>query len=743
MKNYKRNSKSGRQGLEVLEDRRHLSSVAISGAVLNLVGDSSSNNSFIVRAASGDRVLGIANNQGQVASLQNVSEVVVHTGNDTDTVTVMQGVATPVEVITPSGQTSYVSAGQSQTFNGTPAASSSSSNSGSNSNSGSSTGAAGNSGSTSGSTGSGSSSSSSSNSSGNTTGSSTGTQSNNSGSSTSGSSNSGTTSSPAPAPTTPAGPNTPAPVITATTSTTVYPDQTVNVSATSSTFGDGTAINSTIAWNFGDAGSEYNSLVGFNAAHVYSTPGNYTITLTITSPDGNTATATQNVTVMADNRTTLYVSTSGSDSNNGLTPQTAVQTLARANQLMTSNMRVLLQSGDTFDTSVTNALNPGGMQNVYIGSYGTGAQPVIMYTGAMMQGALIGMSGTTVGLTVQGITFNSIYANNDDQNAIPSAFFPAGNQITIKDNTFLNLLADMNMNSNPQNVLVQDNTSPVAADLSGYFSWTQGNNLVFLGNYVAGSCGESTIRVGGANDVLFAYNNVTDTIKGTIAIQAGSYVYEYQNVLNDGPTGVGPLGVAGADTNASFNDCVFDSNTLNNCAILVEPGSNNTMIENNVMNENGNAGITINAQEVGGGFNWVSQNVYIQFNTVVDQGQWGGFLTINEGAAQGVHVNNNLFVDPTYQTGSGQGIITVDEDNLASFAEITDNVWAIPNASGFAQGGYFYVNATNGVQSGYLTPAQWEATGVATGDVYENVNLGNTYSVTADGFVAGSSLANA
>ena len=56
MKKYK-NTKASRNGLEVLEDRRLLSSVALTGGNLKLVGDANQNNSFLVRAAPSNRVL--------------------------------------------------------------------------------------------------------------------------------------------------------------------------------------------------------------------------------------------------------------------------------------------------------------------------------------------------------------------------------------------------------------------------------------------------------------------------------------------------------------------------------------------------------------------------------------------------------------------------------------------------------------------------------------------------------------
>jgi Right handed beta helix region len=258
---------------------------------------------------------------------------------------------------------------------------------------------------------------------------------------------------------------------------------------------------------------------------------------------------------------------------------------------------------------------------------------------------------------------------------------------------------------------------------------------VIVGNYVAGSVGESTVRVGGANDFLIADNNITDTVKGTIAIQAGTFGYVYGNTVNSGPIGVGPLGVAGADPNASFTDCVFDSNNIFS-TLLIQPGSDETMVKNNVIHEDGASGITINGQ---GGFNWEVQNVYIQNNTVIQAGPWAGFLALNGGAAVNVNVNNNLLVAPDLQTGSGQGIIIVDQNDLSSFGEIQNNVWAIPTTSSWSPDGYFYVDAESGQQDGYLSPAQWEALG-ASGDVYENVTLGSTYSVEIDGFTAGSPL---
>ncbi|MGD0140428.1 MAG: PKD domain-containing protein [Tepidisphaeraceae bacterium] len=134
------------------------------------------------------------------------------------------------------------------------------------------------------------------------------------------SSGSGSSSDPTPTPSNPNDPATPNAVITLTSPATVYPLESVNVQAVNSNFGSGTVLNSTITWDFGDPGSEYNTLVGYNAAHAYANPGTYTITLSIATPDGHVGVATQTVTIAPDNRPTIYVAADGNDANDGSSP---------------------------------------------------------------------------------------------------------------------------------------------------------------------------------------------------------------------------------------------------------------------------------------------------------------------------------------------------------------------------------------------------------------------------------------
>jgi hypothetical protein len=527
--------------------------------------------------------------------------------------------------------------------------------------------------------------------------------------------------------------------------------ETVNVQALSSTFGSGTLLNSTISWNFGDPGSEYNTLVGFNAAHAYATAGTYTVTLTITTPDGHVGVATQTVTVSADNRTTIYVSPNGSDSNNGSSASQAIQSIDRLNQLIGSNTRVLFEDGGTYDVS-DQAINVAGLSHVYVGTYGSGAAPVLMYTGSSL-GSLFNFSASSQSITVDGLAINTVYSagGGDDCDGID----PMGNDIAIIGVNFNNIENAMNMNSGPSNVLIQDDSTLYQSGMDGYFTWIQGNDIVLLGNTIANSISQADLRIGGANDVEIAYNDfgkttsTGDSYKNCMTIQNGQYAYIYQNTTTNGPLLVGPIGDPGSDTSASFQDVVIDSNTMNDDDVLINPNSIDVMVKNNVINQDNAYGIVVNSTEIGGGFNWQVQNLWLENNTVTEDGGGGGFIAIYNGDSQNIVMDNNVFDCPGLQVGNDGGVFVYDTNNtLQSFSEIKDNVWQTPaSANSWYDGGEFYVDANPGEQQGYLTPAQWEQMTLSsgenpTGDVYENVQLGSTYSVTADGFTAGSNLPN-
>jgi hypothetical protein len=519
------------------------------------------------------------------------------------------------------------------------------------------------------------------------------------------------------------------------------------VQALNSNFGSGTQLNSTIAWDFGDPGSNYNDMVGFNAAHAYANAGNYTITLTITTPDGHVGVTTQNITIGQDNRNTIYVSANGDDSNNGSSPNSAIQSIDRLDQLIGSNTRVLFQDGGTYNVN-NNAINLYGLQHVYVGSYGSGAQPIIMDNGYVVS-SIIGLSATSQGIVIQGLTFDSIDTSNDG--GAPDAVDVVGNDISVLDSTFYNFDDDFNLNQEPTNVLVQDNSSPSQSALDGYFAWIQGNEIVMLGNNVANSLDQADLRVDGSNDVELAFNNfgkVTpagQSYKNCFTIQQGSNIYLYDNQAANGPILVGPLATDGAPTNASVQDCVIDSNSLTGDVIIIDPGSINTMVKNNILNPSESYAIYVNSIIDDGGYNWQVQNLWIDNNTVDTTSPVSGLIFLSGGESQNITVDNNLFVDPDLIIGDDQAAFIWDANNdLNSFNEIKNNVWSTPaTISWWMNGGTFDVGDGQTDEAAWLTPSEWDSQSLAgggspSGDIVTSISLGSTYSFSVDGITAGS-----
>jgi len=76
----------------------------------------------------------------------------------------------------------------------------------------------------------------------------------------------------------------------------------VDTRALSSTLGYGSSIDANYQWNFGDPNGAYNTLPGFNATHVYTVPGSYTITLTVTNALHQSSSVSASVKISADSR---------------------------------------------------------------------------------------------------------------------------------------------------------------------------------------------------------------------------------------------------------------------------------------------------------------------------------------------------------------------------------------------------------------------------------------------------------
>ena len=81
--------------------------------------------------------------------------------------------------------------------------------------------------------------------------------------------------------------------------------------------------------------------------------------------------------------TDLYVDPSGSDAANGLTPATAVATLAHGAALMGGGDRLLLKRGGTWREQLTVPTGGTAQAPTVIAAYGTGDRPVVKGSAAL------------------------------------------------------------------------------------------------------------------------------------------------------------------------------------------------------------------------------------------------------------------------------------------------------------------------------------------------------------------------
>jgi PKD repeat protein len=522
---------------------------------------------------------------------------------------------------------------------------------------------------------------------------------------------------------------------------TVPEDTAVHVNAMKTTLKVGDWLGAKFEWDFGDTGSKYNTLTGFNAAHVYDKAGTYTVTLKVTNSSGAYDTVTSKVTVTAANRNVVYVSSTGNDTNNGSSSSNAVKTFARAEQLVDDNTEILFERGGTYGTSSSMNL---GHSNVVVGAYGSGDKPVIKYTGGLNYNSLF----TTLGgrdVTIRDLTFDSVNTTSGDTGYNDGVRI-GGQNITVRGCTFKNVGYALNTNGSPDGVLAQDNNTTSAGSIRAYFSWVQGADHVYLGNTVQDSVRQHVIRMAGADRVLIAQNDFANApneggvIKGTLTLHKGNFVYVAQNKLTEGAVGLGPLdgGAAVDDKGARLNWVVVEYNQVTDSPINVLTGVNHVAVRDNVIHRDG--GTAIDMPGWSDLYDRGTSDVYIVHNTVINNDTTGKFLKVS-GPVDGVTVMNNLFVAPKFQTGAYDAApIQILNGNLSGFRVICDNVWPSPTILQFADGGINFVGAV-GSSSSYKTPTEWDAYSQVYHEQYKDVTLTSSYMVSLGGITAGADMA--
>ncbi len=532
--------------------------------------------------------------------------------------------------------------------------------------------------------------------------------------------------------------------------TSITEGQSIFVNSIKSSLASGTALTAKIEWDFGDAGSKYNNLVGFSAGHVYTDAGTYTIKLKLTDENGVVSTDSVNVTVKADTRRSIYVSQSGNDDNDGSSASEAIKSLARLKELhesIGSNFRILFERGDTWNTSVS-AVYLGRLANQWnidIGAYGSGAQPVLKFTGNPDGAQLINMiTGRTNDISIHDITFDSTFAatNNIADYIGANGVRPAGQNITVRNNTFLNIDAGITNVANPVGVMVQDNSVPLATGLRENFIWGQGSDYVILGNNIVNSTREHILRFADANRILIAYNKLqnldrrsvdsNDYNKKTIVLQNGTWAYIADNQMDDGPFDVSTNTTPNSSTQyegrgalSRFHWVVAERNQINDTQVNIEPNAWHVVFRDNVINTS-QPGLHIRGRDKNFTNRFVA-DVVLTHNTVINEGT-GGDLLYAEAGAKNVTVTNNVF----YQDGVSRPInIRIVDTDLKMFDLIDNNIWQSNSAN--------YVDP-GAVVTGYKYASAWNSYAEVGDDLFIGFNLGSGFQISAGGVTAGAKL---
>ncbi|MDB5328531.1 MAG: hypothetical protein JWM57_4100, partial [Phycisphaerales bacterium] len=472
--------------------------------------------------------------------------------------------------------------------------------------------------------------------------------------------------------------------------------------------------------------------------------GTYTVTLKLWNEKMGYKATSITINVAPANRSTIFVSNSGSDGNSGTSAGSAVTTAARAFALAKgkSNVDILFSGGSTF--SVSKGLLIGG-SNIRVGSYGNG-KATLKWTGPRNGNAILTIVRGSVGCIVENLNFDDIYPGpSADRSGIPVGVDVIGAQNTLRNLTFLNIGYAIQTNKLPTGVMVQSCDSPTLYGLRNYLVWCQGTDFVLLGNKVANSTNEHPIRVFGVDRLLIAYNDLAnpqayswETSKTAMNIQKGNDVYIYGNTIRGPRVQIGPLGGADGinDKGARLTDVVIENNKFDNTIVQMYTGAQNVYYRNNIWDYSNNDALMLEGYSSTYGRGIV--NVNIINNTFVNSGTQGGVIDV-EGSVAGIKMVNNIYKATSLSMGSKgtAAVYAVDMSAFNSFTSITNNIWAIPanyptwlasHTTGkvFALIGVDQANTNN-----YYNIDRWNALSQVGTDTEANVSLNGSYTPTS------------
>jgi hypothetical protein len=430
-------------------------------------------------------------------------------------------------------------------------------------------------------------------------------------------------------------------------------------------------------WDFGDPTGRWNNLPGWNAAHIYDRPGQYTITLTVRGSDGKETHRSTFVRIAADDRQKVYVSAEGNDASDGSAPNRAVRTVPRAFHLAKDNAWVLFRRGDVFDISAPVHLYSRGLR---MGNYAQGNLNAPLPVLRKVQGppkdvSMFVCQPKCADTLVDGIEFDSIFDYKSEYNVkkVPAwGFTVGGTNFAIRNCSFRNLTDGINTALRPVGVLVQDNH--FSKEIRGYCFYANGSDHVVVGNVMLHSHQEHLIRATepGVTRILIAYNDLSrpNKIKGCIELRMASWFCVAGNYIHNGTLRVGPQEQDKTqfpmwrDYKCEWG--IIQDNRLEDLFFNVRLGTSHVIFRNNVIRmdarpgpakpEDGDWAIIIECEKPGYDEVRKISDVRIEHNTILNFTGHGHLLFLH-GKPVSLAVRNNVYITGN-QPGTAGGIYT-------------------------------------------------------------------------------------
>lgn len=393
----------------------------------------------------------------------------------------------------------------------------------------------------------------------------------------------------------------------------------VHVHAMQSTFPD-TPEKSDISWDFGDPAGKYNNLSGFNAAHVYENPGDYTITLTV---DG----------VSTQRQVTILPAV--------VNPIKSLSE-AQSNCLNVLTVKTLEVKGATWP-KISNA-----------GIEGAPGGTTITFTGTARDSGIINCPNECIDLTLRNLIFDCAGVRTTAINQNSASLAVIDCQAMRLDNFVMSQAKQAG--GKCSGLLIQNCTAPLTDGVQGYFAWVACDDAVIMGNKVA-NVFQHVVRMGYYDRVLIYGNdftnadtrpkNPTDEAKGCIVCQRGDYVWVEQNRSHLGGIGVGPLGGNDgiSDKAGRTTYAVVKNNTVDggNC-ISVMHGAAHVRVQDNVIDRGKNDLSGIEVDGFDATYNRTVEDVSITGNRQIRTGGTAPAVWFKTPGAVGVNNNDNLIV---------------------------------------------------------------------------------------------------